>query len=113
MGDKFGRSYYQLAADSYKFLLHEYPTSHYGQDAMLRMAGLEKDQLGDAAGASKTFEEFLKKYPRSSRKREAQESLAELALLRNSQESPAAKSGPTAPHAEKNAPGAGAARKRP
>jgi N-acetylmuramoyl-L-alanine amidase len=91
MGDKFGRSYYQVAADSYKFLLHEYPTSRYGQDAMLRMARLQKDQLGDAAGASKTFEEFLKKYPRSSRKREAQESLAELALLSNSEESPATK----------------------
>jgi N-acetylmuramoyl-L-alanine amidase len=113
MGDKFGRSYYQLAADSYKFLLHEYPTSHYGQDAMLRMARLEKDQLGDAAGASKTFEEFVKKYPRSSRKREAQESLAELALLRNSEESPAAKSEPTAPDAEKSAAAAESARRVP
>src|SRR6266851_5368060 len=55
MGDRFGRSYYQLAADSYQFLLHEYPTSRYGQDAMLRMARLQKDQLGDAAEASKTF----------------------------------------------------------
>jgi N-acetylmuramoyl-L-alanine amidase len=91
MGDKFGRSYYQLAADSYKFLVHEYPTSHYGQDAMLRMARLQKDQLGDAAGASKTFEEFLKKYPRSPRKREAQEALAEIALLRTSDESSEAK----------------------
>ena len=86
MGNRFGRSYFQLAADSYQFLLHEYPTSHFGQDAMLRMAGLQKDQLGDATGATKTFEEFLKKYPRSVRKREAQEALAELALLRNSEE---------------------------
>src|SRR3984893_9561834 len=113
MGDRFGRSYYQLAADSYKFLLHEYPTSHYGQDAMLRMARLQKDQLGDAAGASKTFEEFVKKYPRSSRKREAQESLAELALLRNSEESPAAKSEPATPDAEKSAAAAESARRVP
>src|SRR6266404_2424567 len=91
MGDRFGRSYYQLAADSYKFLVHEYPTSHYGQDAMLRLARLQKDQLGDMAGASKTFEEFLKKYPRSARKREAQESLAEIALLRSSEEPAAAR----------------------
>src|SRR5712664_1441922 len=113
MGDRFGRSYYQLATDSYRFLLHEYPTSHFGQDAMLRMARLQKDQLGDAAGASKTFEEFVKKYPRSSRKREAQESLAELALLRNSEESPAAKSEPTAPDAEKSAAAAESARRVP
>jgi N-acetylmuramoyl-L-alanine amidase len=84
MGDRFGRNYYQSAVDSYRFLMHEYPTSKYGQDAMLRIAQLEKDQLGDSALASKTYQEFLKKYPRSARGREAQESLAELALLHNS-----------------------------
>jgi N-acetylmuramoyl-L-alanine amidase len=113
MGDKFGRSYYQLAADSYKFLLHEYPTSHYGQDAMLRLARLQKDQLGDTAEASKTFEEFLKKYPRSSRKREAQESLAELALLRNDENSPSARSGAAAGEPEKIAESAESARRVP
>jgi N-acetylmuramoyl-L-alanine amidase len=113
MGDKFGRSYYQLAADSYKFLLHEYPTSHYGQDAMLRLARLQKDQLGDAAEASKTFEEFLKKYPRSSRKREAQESLAELALLRNDENSPSARSQAAAGEPEKIAAAAESARRVP
>jgi N-acetylmuramoyl-L-alanine amidase len=117
MGDKFGRSYYQLAADSYKFLLHEYPTSHFGQDAMLRLAHMQKDQLGDAAEASKTFEEFLKKYPRSSHKREVQESLAELALLRNDENSPSAKS-PAAAHdtdkvAEKTVEEAESARRVP
>src|ERR1700676_5048927 len=86
MGDKFGRSYYQVAVDTYKFLVHDYPTSHYGQDAMLRMARIQKEQLGDSAGASKTLEEFLKKYPRSARKREVQESLAEIALLRSGEE---------------------------
>src|SRR5712664_67105 len=107
MGDKFGRSYYQLAADSYRFLLHEYPTSHYGQDVTLRLAGLQKDQLSDAVGASKTYEEFLKKYPRSSHKREAQESLAELALLHNSEDSPVAKSEGAKKEAAKNEAAAG------
>jgi N-acetylmuramoyl-L-alanine amidase len=83
MGDRFGRSYYQVAVDTYRFLLHDYPANHYGQDAMLRMAKLQKEQLGDAAGARETFEEFLKKYPRSKSKREAQEALAEMALLRS------------------------------
>src|ERR1700730_14631328 len=115
MGDKFGRSYYQLAADSYKFLLHEYPTNHYGQDAMLRMARLQKDQLGDAPGASKTFEEFLKKYPRSARKREAQEALAEIALLRSSDESSEVRSEAAGPdvNKEKIAESAESARKVP
>jgi N-acetylmuramoyl-L-alanine amidase len=91
MGDHFGKNYYQLSVDAYRFLLHEYPASKYGQDAMLRTARLEKDQLGDSTGATKTYEEFLKKYPRGARRREAQEALAEMALLRNSEETVAKK----------------------
>ena len=113
MGDRFGRSYYQSAADSYQFLVHEYPTSKYCQDAMLRMAKLQREQLGDSALSKKTYEDFLKRYPRSPRKREAQEALAELALLQNG-DAPAAANGvatnasaPTsvAEEARANAPG--------
>ncbi|MCU1241772.1 MAG: N-acetylmuramoyl-L-alanine amidase [Candidatus Acidoferrum typicum] len=117
MGDRFGRSYYQVAVDTYKFLVHDYPTSHYGQDAMLRMARLQKDQLGDAAGASKTLEEFLKKYPHSARKREVQESLAEIALLRSGEEAAEPKKEGSASDAgksaEKTAEAAESARKVP
>jgi N-acetylmuramoyl-L-alanine amidase len=84
MGDRFGRSYYQSAVDSYQFLVHEYPASRYCQDAILQMAKLRRDQLGDSALAKKTYEDFLKRYPRSPKKREVQEALAELALLQNS-----------------------------
>ena len=84
MGDRFGRTYYQSAADSYQFLVREYPTNKYCQDALLRVAKLQREQLGDSSLAKKTYEDFLKKYPRSPRKREAQEALAELALLQNS-----------------------------
>lgn len=91
MGDRFGKSYYQSAVESYQFLVREYPTSRYGQDAMLRSAKLLKDQVGDPAQATSAYQDFLKKYPKSSRKREAQEALAELALLQNgAQESAAA-----------------------
>jgi N-acetylmuramoyl-L-alanine amidase len=84
MGERFGRSYFQSAVDTYQFLLREYPTSRYCQDAYLRSGKLQKDQLGDLAGATKTYDVFLKKFPRSPRKREAQEARAELALLQNS-----------------------------
>ena len=83
MGDRFGRTYYQSAVDSYQFLVREYPTNKYCQDAILRLGKLQREQLGDSALAKKTYEDFLKKYPRSPRKREAQEALAELALLQN------------------------------
>jgi len=84
MGDRFGRNYYQFAVDSYQFLAREYPRSRYTQDAVLRTAKLQRDQLNEPALAMKTYADFLKRFPRSSRKREAQESMAELALLQNS-----------------------------
>ena len=80
MGDRFGRSYYQSAVDSYRFLIREYPASKLSQDAMLKVAALEKDQLGDPKTAAKIYDDFLRKYPKSARRREAQEARAELAL---------------------------------
>jgi N-acetylmuramoyl-L-alanine amidase len=80
MGDRFGRSYYQSAVDSYRFLMREYPASKLSQDAMLKVAALEKDQLGDPRAAAKIYDDFLKKYPKSQKRREAQEARAELAL---------------------------------
>src|SRR5580700_1955083 len=111
MGDRFGRSYYQSAVDSYQFLVHEYPGSKYSQDALLRIGKLERDQLGDSALATKTYEDFLKRYPHSPRRREAQEELAELALLQHGDASEAASnipplgSAPAAAPAEGEVPG--------
>ena len=93
MGDRFGRTYYQSAVDNYQFLIREYPQSRYCQDAYLRSAELQKDRLGDTAGAIRTYDAFLRKFPRSKQRREAQEARAELALLENS---PAADSGKSA-----------------
>jgi N-acetylmuramoyl-L-alanine amidase len=84
MGERFGRNYYQSAVDSYRFLLREYPASKYGPDATLVCAKIQRDQLGDNAGATRMYQDFLKRYPHSSRKHEAQEGIAELAMLQNS-----------------------------
>jgi N-acetylmuramoyl-L-alanine amidase len=85
MGDHFGRSYYQAAADAYAFLIREYPGNKYVPDSMLRLGQLQKYQLGDLNGATKTYQDFEKKFPHSPRKREAQEALAELALMKNAE----------------------------
>jgi N-acetylmuramoyl-L-alanine amidase len=104
MGDRFGRSYYEAAAEAYQFLIREYPTSKYVQDAQLRMAKLQKDQLGDPIAATKTYQDFQKNYPLSPRKREVQEALAELALQRNTESGDATtKNGGSAPAASNGA----------
>src|SRR5258707_426726 len=90
MGDHFGQAYSQSALESYRFLLHDYPGSKHASEALFRIGLLQKDQLGDSAAATKTFDEFLRKYPRSAHRREAQEARAELALLQN-RDLPAAK----------------------
>src|SRR5690349_943359 len=83
MGDRFGRSYYQQAVDSYEFLVRQYPSHKDCQDALMRIARLQRDQLAEATQAQKTYEEFLKRFPRSQKRREVEEALAELALLQN------------------------------
>jgi N-acetylmuramoyl-L-alanine amidase len=108
MGDRFGRSYYQEAVDAYRFLVHEYPASKHGQDAMLGVAELQRNQLGDPKSAAKTYDEFLKKYPKSPRKREAQEARAELALLERTEPPMAAKSAPPPASSNSNRTGASA-----
>jgi N-acetylmuramoyl-L-alanine amidase len=85
MGDHFGRSYYQAAAEAYQFLLREYPTSKYIGDSMIRLGQLQKDQLGDLAAAAKTYQDYLKKFPHSPQKRDVQEALAELSLMKNAE----------------------------
>src|SRR5215475_2334316 len=86
MGDRFGRAYYQSAVESYQFLLREYPKSRFSQDILLRTARLQQEKMSDTAGAMKTYQEFLKRFPRSEHRREVQESLTELALLQRSNE---------------------------
>jgi N-acetylmuramoyl-L-alanine amidase len=102
MGDRFGRSYYQTAVDTYGYLAREYPTSKYCQDSLLRAAKLQRNQLGDLSGATKTYDAFLKRYPRSPRKREALEGMAEIALLQNGER-------PEAPEAINSTPARNAA----
>ena len=83
MGERFGRVYYQSAVESYQFLLREYPKSKFAPDVLLRVAKLQTNNLGDTTAAMKTYQDFLKRFPRSGHKREVQESLAELSLLQN------------------------------
>jgi N-acetylmuramoyl-L-alanine amidase len=85
MGDRFGRSYYQSAVDTYEFLAREYPTSKFCQDALLRAGKLQRNQLGDSVAAMATYDEFVSRYPRSGRRREAQEGMAEIALQQNTE----------------------------
>ena len=98
MGDLFDEKYYQSAVDSYQFLLREYPTSRYREDAMLAIGKIEQDDLHDPVLAQKSYEEFLALHPRSAH---AAEVRAILDMLNGA--SPA-KSGPKTPVVKDRSP---------
>jgi len=66
MGDLFNEKYYQMAVNTFQFLLREYPANHFREDAMLAIAQVEKDDLRDTVLAKKSYEEFLTLHPHSS-----------------------------------------------
>lgn len=80
MGNRFGSKYYQSSVDTFEYLLRQYPTSRYREEALLAVATIQKNQLGQQKLAKKNFEQFLKTHPRSTHKREALEALAELTM---------------------------------
>jgi N-acetylmuramoyl-L-alanine amidase len=65
------------AIAQYQFLRREYPGSKYRFDALFTIGEIYKDDLNDPARARTTFEEFLRRYPRSHLAEEARQALAE------------------------------------
>jgi N-acetylmuramoyl-L-alanine amidase len=78
MGDLFNEKYYQMAVNTYQFLLRDYPANRYREEAMLAIAQIEKDDLHDAVLAKKSYEEFLTMHPRSSHASEVRAILDQL-----------------------------------
>jgi N-acetylmuramoyl-L-alanine amidase len=109
MGGKFGSKYYQSAADTYQFLIHEYPANRHVPESLLRLGWLQSEELNQADLAAKTYQEYLRLYPHSPHRREVQEHLADLALSRST--SPQVAETPAkSPLAKAVAQGAAAAR---
>ncbi len=65
MGDLFDAKFYQRSIDSFQFLLREYPSGKYREDALLAIAHIEQDDLHDSVLAQNTYEQFLALHPHS------------------------------------------------
>src|ERR1700687_372849 len=78
MGDLFDEKYYQLAINSYQFLVREYPANRYREDAMLAIGKIERDDLHDLVLAKTSYEEFLALHPRSPHAQEVRAILDQL-----------------------------------
>src|SRR6202166_3284828 len=95
MGDLFDAKYYQRSIESYYFLIQQYPTSKYRENALLAIAHIQQDDLHDSALPHKTYNRFLALHPRSSHAAEVRALLdkmdSESATAKPSQPSPAAR----------------------
>jgi N-acetylmuramoyl-L-alanine amidase len=65
MGKQFDRKYWRKAIETYEFLRREYPHSRYRDDALFNIAQLYHVHLKDLDAGLKTYQDFLKRYPRS------------------------------------------------
>lgn len=79
MGSRFhdGKSS-QAAIGEYEFLRREYPGSVYRVDALFTIGQIYRDDLNDTVKARETWEEFVKRYPKSEQVKEARAALKEL-----------------------------------
>ena len=68
----------QASVQQYEFLRKEYPGSKYRFDALFTIGEIYKDDLGDPEEALATFQEFLRRYPRSRLADDARQAIAEL-----------------------------------
>lgn len=65
MGRLFDQRYFQKAVDTYQFLLHQYPHTRRGPEAVYAIAKLEQGPLGNSMLARKYLETLIAKYPSS------------------------------------------------
>ena len=66
------------AVREYKFLCREYPGSRHRIEALLGIAEIYSNDLGDASDARSAYEELLRRYPRSELARQARAELKAL-----------------------------------
>jgi N-acetylmuramoyl-L-alanine amidase len=65
MGHLFDRKYFEGAVNAYQYLLHQYPRTRYGPEAVYAIARLEQGPLENPALAQKYLKTLIAQYPSS------------------------------------------------
>ena len=118
--------YFQKAIESYEFLLKEYPQSQFRFEALLSIARIYREDLGQPAKSLEQYERYLKAFPGSAQVRQVEVAMAHLRDEIGSQQTqvaePASKADPQpepaasksgAPNTDKKNSPAAAAQKSP
>ena len=78
MGEQFEPRYFDSAVKTYEYLIHEYPESHYHEEALMAIAEIRKNNLSQPDLAKKNYEDFLERYPHSSFAPQARKAVAQI-----------------------------------
>lgn len=78
MGEQFEPKYFDLAIETYQYLIHDYPESSLRESALLALAEIRKNNLLQSELAEKNYQDFLRQYPRSSYAGQARKALAQI-----------------------------------
>ena len=75
MGRLYDPKYFQSAIDACNFLVKQYPGSSYRGEALLSIARIQKDDLDEPDDAEATYQDYLKRFPRSQKAKQVREAL--------------------------------------
>ncbi len=78
MGRLYDPKYFQSAIDACNFLVKQYPGSTYRGEALLSIARIQKDDLDEPDDAEATYQDYLKRFPRSQKAKQVREALKDI-----------------------------------
>jgi N-acetylmuramoyl-L-alanine amidase len=82
MGRQFDPKYFEASVDAYRFLLKQYPETKFRSDALFTIAQIQQEDLDNLDGSQETYEEFLRRFPRSPKADDARQALKGIADAR-------------------------------
>ncbi len=97
------------AVDQYRFLCKQYPGSRYRFDALFTIGEIFKDDLHDSEQARATFDDFIRRYPRSRLTKDARSAIQEIQARAQARERSSRKSARKIPSRTDTRPSASAA----
>ncbi len=78
MGREIDSKYFDSAINTYRRVLKEYPGVRYQVDIHYTIGQIQRSDLGDLEAARRTFQELIKRYPKSGRARAAKLVIADI-----------------------------------
>jgi N-acetylmuramoyl-L-alanine amidase len=78
MGEQFEAKYFDLAIQTYQYLIREYPESSLREEALLAIADIRRNNLSQTDVALKNYLDFLDQYPRSTHGPQVRKTIADI-----------------------------------